>query len=149
MRCSGERVPAHKLASQLHLRAVVRRAGFPPAGFRSVSHGGPLSAGWRRAYRLSGGGLKPSASEIAHKASNPLDREEKSAIVKSVDANVPPDQPPSTVDSPSRASRLGLSATGIAIASHRPDCPRTSGSSSAQASVASSGCGVTPPGLTY
>src|SRR4051795_1652480 len=128
MQCLG--VCAPKLAPLLQLRAVVRRAGLPPAGFRSVSHGGPLSAGWRRAYRLSGWGLKPSASEIAHKASNPLDREEKSAIVKSVDANVPPDQPPSTVDSPSRASRLGLSATGIAIAiaSHRPDCPRTSGS---------------------
>jgi hypothetical protein len=132
------------LASQLHLRAVVRRTGFPTAGFRPVSHGGPLSAGWRRAYRLSGWGVKPSASEMPNKVSNPLDREEKSAIVKSVDANVPPDQPPSTVDSPSRAPRLGLSATGIAIASGRFLNP-----SSAQVSVASPGCGVTPPGLTY
>src|SRR6185369_4341461 len=139
-----ERVRAHKLASQLHLRAVVRRVGFPPAGFRFVSHGGPLSAGWRRAYRLSGWGLKPTASEMAHEASNPLDRGEKSAIVKSVDVNVPPDQPPSTVDSPSRALRLGLSATGIAIASRSPLNP-----SPTQASVASPGYGVTPPGLTY
>src|SRR6478609_1920854 len=140
---------APKLASQLHLRAGVRRTGFPTAGFRPVSHGGPLSAGWRRAYRLSGWGVKPSASEMANKVSNPLDREEKSGIVKSVDANVPPDQPPSTVDSPSRAPRLGLSATGIAIASPVPGFHPSSGSSPAQLSVASPGCGVTPSGLTY
>src|SRR3954471_7898301 len=132
MRCSGERVRAPNLAPLLQLRAVVRRAGFPPAGFRPASHGGPLSAGWRRAYRLSGWGMKPPASEMANKVSNPLDREEKSAIVKSVDANVPPDQPPSTVDSPSRASRLGLSATGIAIASHAPGRPPSSGPSPEQ-----------------
>jgi len=135
---------ASNLAPLLQLRRAVRRAGCTPARFRTVSHGGPLSAGWRRADRLSGWGIRPSVSEMAHKTSNPLDSGEKSAIVKSVDVNVPPDQPPSTVDSPSRASRLGLSATGIAIASHIPLNP-----SPAQVSVVSPGYGVTPPGLTY
>ena len=132
------------LASLLHLRAVVRRVAFTPGSFRPVSHGGPLSAGWRRAYRLSGRETGPAAHEIAHEASDPLDSREKSAIVKSVDVNVPPDQPPSTVDSPSRAPRLGLSATGIAIVSRIPLNPPP-----AQVSVASPGCGVTPSGLTY
>jgi hypothetical protein len=58
-----------------------------------------------------------------------------------VDVNVPPDQPPSSVDSPlSTTSRRGLSATGIAFAVFTPQ--------PLQLSATISGCGVTPPGLT-
>ena len=114
-----------------------------------MSHGGPLSAGWRRAYRLSGWGLKLPASEMAHEASDPLDRGEKSAIVKRVDANVPPDQPPSTVDSPSRVTRLGLSATGFAFHASVVASVFPVTTPPAQFSAASPGCGVTPSGLTY
>jgi len=48
----------------------------------------------------------------------PLDTREKSGIVNAVDVNVPPDQPPSTRDSPSpEILRLGLSVTGISLES--------------------------------
>ena len=112
-----------------------------------------LGAGWRRAHRLAGltaalvpGPLVPGQS--LRDVAAPLDRGEKSAIVKSVDANVPPDQPPSpihgnNVDSPATLNLWrGLSATGITF--ETPTSP-----SSAQASVTSPGCGVTPYGLTY
>jgi|SRR5436305_4017614 len=124
----------------------MRGAVFAPGSFRAVSHTGRLSAGWRRAYRLSGQGAALAASEGAREGAVPLDKGEKSAIVKCVDANVPPEQPPSTVDSPSRVPGLGLSATGTAFG-----FPSSSSATppSAQASAASPGCGVTPSGLTY
>jgi hypothetical protein len=129
------------LVSELQPDTGVRGATFAPGGF------GParvhmLGAGWRRAHRLAGA-LAPACSlETRLDPNLPLDREEKSAIVKSVDANVPPDQPPSTVDSPaSQDLRRWLSATGIASVTFTPPL-------SAQASVTSPGCGVTPSGLT-
>jgi hypothetical protein len=128
--------------SGIALKNGVRGVVAAPGGFRPASHSGRLSAGWRRAYRLSGRTLELTLSDSAREGENPLDRGDKSAIVKSVDANVPPDQPPSTVDSPSRVPRLGLSATGIAFDTYL-DIP------SAQFSAASPGCGVTPSGLTY
>jgi hypothetical protein len=124
----------------------MRGAVFAPGGFRAVSHTGRLSAGWRRAYRLAGHQAAPGLSAPAREGADPLDKGEKSAIVKCVDASVPPEQPPSTVDSPSRVPRLGLSATGIAFAlpsASLKNPPFT------QVSAASPGCGVTPPGLTY
>jgi hypothetical protein len=104
-------------------------------------------AGWRRAHRLASYALLPSASVAALAAEIrceiPIDMGESSAIVKSVDANVPPDQPPSTVDSPATLNLWrGLSATGITFET-------STFPSSAQASVTSPGCGVTPHGLTY
>ncbi len=107
-----------------------------------MSRGG---AGWRRAHRLASYALLPSPSLMATeiRCEIPIDMGESSAIVKSVDANVPPDQPPSTVDSPATLILWrGLSATGITF--------QTSTSpSSVQASATSPGCGVTPHGLTY
>jgi hypothetical protein len=111
-----------------------------------MSHTGSLSAGWRRAYRLSGQLAAVGPSLGIHEGSLPLDMGEKSAIVKSVDASVPPEQPPSTVDSPSRVPGLGLSATGIAF---DVSAASITTSPSAQVSAASPGCGVTPSGLTY
>lgn len=124
----------------------MRGAVFAPGSFRAVSHTGRLSAGWRRAYRLSSQSAALGTSEGAREGAIPLDMGEKSAIVKCVDANVPPEQPPSTVDSPSRVPGLGLSAIGTAF-----DSPSASlkAHRSAQASAASPGCGVTPSGLTY
>jgi len=76
---------------------------------------GVHGAGWRRAYRLAGRLDAAAVNDSQTGLSNPLDRGEKSGIVKSVDANVPPDQPPSTPDSPASVDLcLGLSATGIA-----------------------------------
>jgi hypothetical protein len=111
-----------------------------------VSHTGRLSAGWRRAYRLAGPHAAPGLSTPAREVADPLDMGEKSAIVKCVDASVPPEQPPSTVDSPSRVPRLGLSAIGTAFdlpSAFVTILPLT------QVSAASPGCGVTPSGLTY
>lgn len=106
-----------------------------------MSRGG---AGWRRAHRLASYAILPSpslATEI--RCEIPIDMGESSAIVKSVDANVPPDQPPSTVDSPATLILWrGLSATGITFET-------STFPSSAQVSVTSPGCGVTPHGLTY
>jgi len=77
----------------------------------------------------------------------PLDTGEKSATLNAVDTNVPPEQPPSIPDNPvSRALSLGLSATGVAF---QPVTFPLSALSKAAASVTISGCGVTPPGLTY
>lgn len=106
-----------------------------------MSRGG---AGWRRAHRLASYAMLPASSPTAEiRCEIPIDMGESSAIVKSVDANVPPDQPPSTVDSPATLILWrGLSATGITF--ETPTYP-----SSAQASVTSPGCGVTPHGLTY
>lgn len=109
-----------------------------------MSRGG---AGWRRAQRLASYAILPAASltltPLAAVCEIPIDMSENSAIVKSVDANVPPDQPPSTVDSPATLILWrGLSATGITF--ETPTFP-----SSEQASVTSPGCGVTPYGLTY
>ena len=124
----------------------MRGAVFAPGSFRAVSHTGRLSAGWRRAYRLSSQSAALGTSEGAREGAIPLDMGEKSAIVKCVDANVPPEQPPSTVDIPSRVPGLGLSAIGIAFDSPSASLPPPR---SAQASAASPGCGVTPSGLTY
>jgi hypothetical protein len=111
-----------------------------------MSRGG---AGWRRAQRLASYAILPSPSLAAEiRCEIPIDMGESSAIVKSVDANVPPDQPPSTslgnnVDSPATLNLWrGLSATGITFEA-------LTFPSSAQASVTSPGCGVTPHGLTY
>lgn len=114
-----------------------------------MSRGG---AGWRRAHRLASYGILPPASRTLTPLSLtpltvgcelPIDMGESSAIVKSVDANVPPDQPPSTVDSPATLNLWrGLSATGITFEA-------LTFPSSVQASVTSPGCGVTPSGLTY
>lgn len=111
-----------------------------------MSRGG---AGWRRAQRLASYAILPASSAAAEiRCEIPIDMGEKSAIVKSVDANVPPDQPPSPVDgnivdSPATLNLWrGLSAAGITF--ETPTSP-----SSAQASVTSPGCGVTPYGLTY
>jgi hypothetical protein len=104
-----------------------------------MSRGG---AGWRRAHRLASYAILPAPSS-AIGCDLPIDMGENSAIVKSVDANVPPDQPPSTVDSPATLNLWrGLSATGITFET-------STFPSSAQASVTSPGCGVTPHGLTY
>ena len=128
----------------------MRGAVFAPGSFRAVSHTGRLSAGWRRAYRLSSQSAALGTSEGAREGAVPLDMGEKSAIVKCVDANVPPEQPPSTVDSPSRVSGLGLSATGTALGFSSPPVSVPSiVSPSAQFSAAIPGCGVTPSGLTY
>lgn len=106
-----------------------------------MSRGG---AGWRRAHRLASYALLPATSiPLTAGCEIPIDMGENSAIVKSVDANVPPDQPPSTVDSPATLILWrGLSATGITFET-------STSPSSAQASVTSPGCGVTPHGLTY
>ena len=118
----------------------------PPEASAPSSHTGSLSAGWRRAYRLAGQLAAVGPAIGIPEGSLPLDMGEKSAIVKSVDASVPPEQPPSTVDSPSRVPGLGLSATGIAFdVSSAPIIT----SPSVQVSAASPGCGVTPSGLTY
>ena len=104
-----------------------------------MSRGG---AGWRRAHRLASYAILP-APPLTTGCEIPIDMGEKSAIVKSVDANVPPDQPPSTVDSPATLILWrGLSATGITF--QTSTFPFTE-----QASVTSPGCGVTPHGLTY
>ena len=107
-----------------------------------MSRGG---AGWRRAHRLASYAILPAASLTLATAvcELPIDMGENSAIVKSVDANVPPDQPPSSVDSPATLNLWrGLSATGITFET-------STFPSSEQASVTSPGCGVTPHGLTY
>lgn len=115
-----------------------------------MSRGG---AGWRRAHRLASYGILPPAS-LAMLAAEirceiPIDIGENSAIVKSVDANVPPDQPPSpihgnNVDSPAPLNLWrGLSATGVTT------FEASASSVSAPLPAASPGCGVTPPGLTY
>ena len=106
-----------------------------------MSRGG---AGWRRAHRLASYALLPASSLATEiRCEIPIDMGESSAIVKSVDANVPPDQPPSTVDSPATLILWrGLSATGITLET-------STFPSSVQASVTSPGCGVTPHGLTY
>ena len=119
----------------------MRGATRVPGSFGSLPHA-RHGAGWRRADRLVGYSIVPAAPIVAKDPNLPLDSGEKSAIVKSVDANVPPDQPPSTVDSPvSLILWRGLSATGIVFE------PSTL-SPSRQSSVTSPGCGVTPPGLT-
>jgi hypothetical protein len=106
-----------------------------------MSRGG---AGWRRANRLASYTILPTSPVAAEiRCELPIDMGENSAIVKSVDANVPPDQPPSTVDSPATLDLWrGLSATGITFEA-------LTSPFSAQASVTSPGCGVTPHGLTY
>jgi len=126
----------------LHYVNAVRGNVFAPAGHR-LANRSLLGAGWRRASRLAGLSAALTPAETLLETVLPLDRGEKSAIVKSVDANVPPDQPPSTVDSPaSRTFLCGLSATGFAFESFTPPL-------SERASVTSPGCGVTPSGLTY
>jgi len=87
-----------------------------PRGPVPNSYRGALGAGWRRAYRLAGRLDTAAMYESQKDASIPLDRGEKSGIVKAVDVNVPPDQPPSTRDSPApKHLRLGLSVTGISL----------------------------------
>ena len=110
-------------------------------GLRSTFRGGKLVAGWRRAERLSGrGAAAASPASIKTPSISPLDSGEKSAIFDCMDAAVPTDRPPSSVDSPlSTTSRRGLSATGIAF---DPPSPPS------QLPVTSPGPGVTPPGLT-
>src|SRR5947209_1489400 len=105
------------LVTDLHylaaMRGVVAARGFHPG-----HHHGAVGAGWRRAYRLAGRLDAAAVRESQKEGALPLDRGEKSGIVKTVDANVPPDQPPSTPDSPASVDlRLGLSVTGIASAS--------------------------------
>jgi len=118
----------------------MRGAVSAPGGFRSFPRKS-LTAGWRRADLLRGAVLQ--SRERSREALIPLDSEENSATLKAVDANVPPDQPPSTPDNPAaRSLLLGLSASGTAFE------PFTFPLSSPSASVTISGCGVTPPGLT-
>ena len=110
-----------------------------------MSRGG---AGWRRAHRLASYGIVPAASltltPLTMSCELPIDMGENSAIVKSVDANVPPDQPPSIVDSPAPLNLWrGLSATGVTT------FEASASLVSAPSPAASPGCGVTPPGLTY
>ena len=138
-----------EVGSGIALKTGVKGTVLAPGGFRPASHSGRLSAGWRRAYRLSGRITELTASDSSPDGANPLDRGEKSAIVKSVAANVPPDQPPSTVDSPSRVTRLGLSATGSAFHASVVASAFPVTTSPARLSAASPGCGVTPSGLTY
>jgi len=129
-----------ELVSELHRQRGMGKALGSAAG-RGASRGGRLAAGWRRADRLSVRGAA-SAVPPATRSAKPLDSGQKSAIFNNVEANVPPDQPPSSVDSPlSTTSRRGLSATGIAF-------PVSTTPPPAQASVTIPGCGVTPPGLT-
>jgi hypothetical protein len=117
-----------------------------PGGFRPTYHHGVLGAGWRRASRLAGRIEADVLRGSAQGASGPLDSGEKSAIVKPVDLNVPPDQPPSSPDSPASVDlRLGLSALGITSEAFAFPAFQTA----AQPSVTSPGCGVTPSGLTY
>jgi hypothetical protein len=137
------------VGSGIALKTGVRGTVLAPGGFRPASHSGRLSAGWRRAYRLSGRITELTASDSSLEGADPLDRGDKSAIVKSVDANVPPDQPPSTVDSPSRVIRLGLSASGSAFHASVVASVFPVTIPPAQFSAASPGCGVTPSGLTY
>ena len=138
-----------EVGSGIASKTGVRGTVLAPGGFRPASHSGRLSAGWRRAYRLSGRITELTASDSALEGADPLDRGDKSAIVKSVDANVPPDQPPSTVDSPSRVIRLGLSAIGSAFHASVVASVFPVTIPPAQFSAASPGCGVTPSGLTY
>ena len=106
---------------------------------------GAHGAGWRRAYRLAGRLDAVAVHESQNGLSIPLDRGEKSAIVKTVDVNVPPDQPPSTPDSPASVDLcLGLSATGIAFTVFEP----FAFPSPSVVSRSHPGCGVTPSGLT-
>ena len=127
--------PSEKLVPELHSDSGVRGATRDPRGFGPMSRGG---AGWRRAHRLASYAILPSASLATEiRCEIPIDMGENSAIVKSVDANVPPDQPPSIPDSPAPIFPCGLSASGIAFEpSTFPPLQ--------QASVASPGCGVTP-----
>jgi hypothetical protein len=130
---------AAELVLELHWHMDVRGVVFAPGGFRSVARSG-LVAGWRRADRLRGG-QHPQEGKTT--SALPLDSREKSGTLKSVDVKVPPDQPPSTPDSPAlRDLSLGLSAIGSASKPSTFFLP-------AQSSAAISGCGVTPPGLTY
>jgi hypothetical protein len=105
-----------------------------------------MGAGWRRAYRLAGR-LDTLAVYECHKEEPiPLDRGDKSGIVNAVDLNVPPDQPPSTWDSPASVDlRLGLSGVGIAFEALTPSpfFPP------AQFPVTMPVAVVTPSGLTY
>jgi len=115
-----------------------------PGGFGPMNRRA-LGAGWRRAYRLAGRLDAAAVHESQTGLSIPLDRGEKSAIVKTVDVNVPPDQPPSSPDSPASEDLcLGLSATGIAFTVFES----FAFPSSSLVSRNHPGCGVTPSGLT-
>jgi hypothetical protein len=123
---------------------AVRGAVFASEGFRPTSRP-DLGAGWRRADRLRGFGFHPdtAARPLAAAILLPLDRGEKSARLNVVDANVPPDQPPSTPDSPA----LSILPLGL---SDEPSVFATSTFSLlSRNSAAAAGCGVIPHGLTY
>jgi hypothetical protein len=112
---------AVRLVTDLHYLALMRGVVTAPLGFRSMRHQGVAGAGWRRAYRLASRLDAAAVHEMQNRPSNPLDSGEKSGIVKAVDVNVPPDQPPSTSDSPAIVDlRLGLSALGIAFVAFTP-----------------------------
>jgi hypothetical protein len=124
---------------------AVRGAVFASEGFRPTSRP-DLGAGWRRADRLRGFGSHLGAVPRPAAAAAillPLDRGEKSARLNLVDANVPPDQPPSTPDSPA----LSILPPGL---SDEPSVFATSTFSLlSRNSAAAAGCGVIPHGLTY
>ena len=123
----------------------MRGAVFTPGGFRSIARP-VLGAGWRRADRLRGFGshLDAASRPPAAAIRLPLDRGEKSARLNVVDANVPPDQPPSTPDSPA----LSLLSLGL---SDDPSVFETSTFSLPffRNSATATGCGVIPSGLTF
>src|SRR5579872_2742359 len=132
------------LVSELHNRTGMRGVVCAPERFRSTPRP-VLGAGWRRADRLRGFGSHtdlaaiPSASALQF----PLDRFEKSVRLNPVDANVPPDQPPSTPDSPALSLlSLGLSADPSVFETSTFSLPSRN-------SAAVGGCGVTPHGLTF
>src|SRR5690349_7858215 len=101
-----------------------------------------LGAGWRRAGRLTGRTVPLNVPAAGTKGEFPLDMGNNSAIVNTVDANAAPDQPPSTPDIAVPAE-VWHSRSGRGLSFSSPEIPLP-----VQASVATSGCGVTPSGLT-
>ena len=118
-------------------RITVRGAVFAPGGVRNVTRNGVIGAGWRRASRLTGRNAlldapRP-ATPLFNGAEEPVARE-------SLDSSVPPDQPPSSPDSPADLWP-GLSASDPEFLCCLT-LPLT-----AHASAATSGCEASPNGL--
>jgi hypothetical protein len=120
-------------------RIVVRGVVFAPGGVRNLDRNGVIGAGWRRASRLTGRNALLDAPRPATPlfpgAEEPMARE-------SLDSSVPPDQPPSTPDSPAAENLWpGLSASDPEFLC-RLTLPLT-----AHTSAATSGCEASPNGL--
>ncbi|HEX6901551.1 MAG TPA: hypothetical protein VF789_17620 [Thermoanaerobaculia bacterium] len=114
----------------------MRGAVFAPGGVRNLNRNGVISAGWRRASRLTGRNALLDAprpvTPLLPGAEEPMARE-------SLDSSAPPDQPPSSLDSPADL-RPGLSASD-------PEFLCLTLPLTAHSSAATSGCEASPNGL--